>query len=97
NPDVDPCHPPRPPGPITEEFVFSGAAENWVVPSGVCLADVEAVGAEGGDGDGGAAFAAGGQGGRGQGVLAVQPGDTLRVRVGGQGEPGERDTDDGGA
>jgi len=75
---------------------FSTVGEHtFTVPAGVTSVTVEAFGAEGGDGgsctSGEFCVAAGGTGGRGARVtttLAVAPGETLSVVVGGAGEPG---------
>jgi hypothetical protein len=57
-----------------------GSAQPFVVPAGVTQVTIEAWGAEGGGADG---VANGGLGGYATGTVAVQPGDTLNVRVGG--------------
>lgn len=62
----------------TVTFTYSGAEQQWVVPTGVTEVTIDAYGAQGGG-------VAGGAGGRAQGVLAVTPGETLRVYVGGAG------------
>src|SRR5688572_19273605 len=70
--------------PVTETFAFTGAAEDFVVPAGVCEVAIEATGASGGEG---ALGDVGGLGGTAATTIEVTPGETLIVRVGGQGEP----------
>lgn len=62
----------------SEVFSFTGAAQTWVVPEGVTSIRVEAYGAQGG-GD------HGGLGGSVHTDLSVVPGESLEIRVGGQG------------
>lgn len=62
----------------TVVFDCSGGCEDWVVPSGVTSIMVDAYGAQGGG-------ASPGLGGRTTCVLAVTPGETLRICVGCQG------------
>jgi hypothetical protein len=67
-------------------FSFTGSEQSYVVPVGVQLIHVVAIGAKGGKGAG-----AGGPGGSGAKVeadLAVQPGEQLFVEVGGKGDDG---------
>jgi Glycine rich protein len=74
--------------PTTEQFDFTGAAQEFTVPANVCQITVDAYGAAGGDfpsseeGD----EVAGGQGGRATATLAVTPGEVLQVNVGGRGD-----------
>lgn len=70
----------------TCKFPYTGAAQTFVVPSGVQSINVDALGAAG-DADI-LTLAAGGLGARVQGTLAVTPGDNLQVNVGGQGIDG---------
>jgi hypothetical protein len=74
----------------TKSFTYTGGEQEFKVPSGVTSVHVEAVGGAGGVG--GHFFSpVGGSGGVGavvSGVLAVTPGNTLYVEVGGNGEPG---------
>jgi hypothetical protein len=71
-------------------FVFMGAPEGWVVPAGVTAAVFDVFGASGGSlapvdvQPGGA----GGKGGHTQGTVALTPGATLDMRVGGKGTDG---------
>ncbi|MBL7809091.1 MAG: HYR domain-containing protein, partial [Saprospiraceae bacterium] len=67
----------------SEEVIFdyTGAEQTWVVPAGVTSIMVNAIGAKGGDG----ASTQGGLGGQVTATLAVTPGETLRIYVGGQG------------
>lgn len=70
----------------TATFNHTGGVQNWVVPAGVYLLDIECWGAEGGTGyDPGSGNLAGGNGGYARGTLIVTPGETLRVHVGGTG------------
>ncbi len=85
----------------TETFDFTGSEQTWVVPDDVCEVTVDAYGAQGGDGgdvdiprqndDLGAL------GGRATATIAVTPGETLYVYVGGQGGDGGFDPGTGGA
>ena len=74
----------------TKSFTYTGGEQEFKVPSGITSVHVEAVGGAGGVG--GHFFSpVGGSGGVGavvSGVLAVTPGKTLYVEVGGDGEPG---------
>src|SRR5688572_6047053 len=74
--------------PTDENFDFTGAPEDFVVPEGVCEVTIDAFGAGGGEGDLGAV---GGLGARATATIAVTPGETLVVRVGGQGGNGVED------
>src|SRR5262245_28848046 len=75
--------------PVSQEFEFTGAAQEYVVPAGVCSLTVDAFGAQGGDGSFGTDDAGiGGEGGRATATIPVTPGETLAVYVGGQGEAG---------
>ncbi len=68
---------------FSQSFAFTGAEETFVVPRGVYVLDVDAVG-----GQGGAGFVGpGGAAARVRARLAVSPGDLLYVRVGGAGQP----------
>ena len=66
-------------------FAPTGAEQSYVVPPGVSLVSIEAIGAPGGDGCGGAA---GGLGAAVSAELAVSPGSILYVEVGAEGPPG---------
>jgi hypothetical protein len=78
----------------TVTFNYTGADQQWVVPSNVTNAkvSVELWGAAGGTGNGYDAnadqttFTPGGKGGRVIGDLAVAAGDTLHIYVGGRGQ-----------
>jgi hypothetical protein len=75
--------------PVTEEFEFTGEAQEFVVPAGVCSLTVDAFGAQGGNGvnaedDTGV----GGEGGRATATIPVTPGETLFVYVGEEGHDG---------
>ncbi len=63
----------------TISFAFTGDFYSWTVPSGVTSLTVDLYGAQGGSGG-----SAGGRGGRVQGTLAVTPGATIYIYVGGQ-------------
>lgn len=65
----------------TVTFNYTGAQQTWVVPAGVTSVNVVAEGAQGYD----SGATLGGRGGRATGTLAVTPGQTLYVYVGGQG------------
>lgn len=65
-------------------FNFTGSVQTWVVPNNVTSIFVDARGAQGG-GNGSLAGAQGGKGGRVQTTLAVVPGETLVISVGGRG------------
>lgn len=70
---------------VTVPFTYTGASADWVVPAAVTTVAVDASGAQGGaDAD----TTPGGKGARVQCTLGVTPGETLRVFVGGQGNPG---------
>jgi hypothetical protein len=84
---------PLPTGSMT--FSFTGAMQTFVVPAGVTQVTIEAFGAQGGAGSNGTSMdpGAGGNGGAVTATIAVAPGDTLSVLVGGRGGDG---TDLGG-
>jgi hypothetical protein len=63
--------------PFTQTFNFTGAPQTFVVPVGVTSLTVDVFGAQGGSNGGG--------GGRVQATIAVIPGETLAIYVGGQG------------
>jgi hypothetical protein len=77
-PDADACAGVNPTGTIT--FTYTGAVQTFVVPDCETSIAVDAFGAQGGTG-----AAAGGLGGRAQATIAVIPGETLLVYVGGAG------------
>jgi len=66
-------------------FEFTGAAQSWTVPDGVSQATFDVFGAQGGSDTSGKA---GGLGGKATATIAVNPGDTLQVNVGGAGRNG---------
>ncbi len=66
----------------TITFAYTGAPQTYFVPEGVTRLGVEVLGAQGGS-NGGART--GGQGARVQATLAVTPGETLTLYVGGAG------------
>lgn len=69
-------------------FEYTGAVQTFVVPSGVNSVVIDAYGAQGASSsnpvNSGVQVRAGGNGGRATGRLAVTPGETLYVYVGGQ-------------
>ncbi|MFY7908867.1 MAG: 3-coathanger stack domain-containing protein [Emticicia sp.] len=67
--------------PITETFNFTGNLQTFIVPAGVTEIDIAAKGAQGGRNQAGIL---GGLGGLASGKLAVTPGQTLYIYVGGQ-------------
>jgi hypothetical protein len=69
-------------GPFTKSFSFSGEYA-FAVPAGVNAIAVHAVGGFGGVDFGAPGFAPGGLGGTADAVVAVTPGETLYVEVGG--------------
>ena len=75
----------------TITFDFTGSAQSWVVPAGVTQVQFDARGAQGGGAywtgpSATSGTAAGGLAGRVTGVLAVTPGETLSLYVGGTGD-----------
>jgi uncharacterized repeat protein (TIGR01451 family) len=81
-------------GETTCVFAYTGDRQEWVVPAGVTSAVFDLDGAAGGSVAAG--FTPGGAGGLGGHVhstLAVTPGATLYLRVGGQGEDGGPNSD----
>jgi hypothetical protein len=73
---------------------FTGVVQQWVVPTGVTSIQVDVKGAQGGDYLGGGL---GGNGARVQTTLAVTPGNTLYIYVGGQGGNGPAGWNGGGS
>jgi hypothetical protein len=79
--------------PVTETFEYNGTdgsdgtPQEFVVPPDVCQITVDVSGAAGGAGDGGTPTP-GGLGGRATATIAVTPGETLGVHVGGAGGDG---------
>jgi glycine rich protein len=67
---------------VTCTFGYTGAAQTWTVPSGVTSATVDVQGAQGGSIDD---FTLGGLGGDATADLALSPGATVTLVVGGQG------------
>src|SRR5713226_3012247 len=65
-------------------FNFTGAAQTWVVPTGVTSINIDARGPQGGANPNEPSVT-GGKGGRVQTTLAVTPGETLVIYVGGRG------------
>lgn len=75
----------------TTTVSYTGSSQSWTVPPNVTSVSVTVTGADGGNGgnDGGSGLgAAGGPGGRVTGSLAVTPGETLTIYVGGAGGNG---------
>lgn len=79
--------------PVTETFDHTGGAQEFVVPAEVCEVTIVANGAEGGDA-GGSITA--GRGGRAAATIAVTPGETLFVYVGGTADGADGGFDGGG-
>lgn len=77
----------------TQTFTFTGDEQAYAVPRGVHSLHVVAIGAEGGKGEDSATGATtggvGGLGARIEADLAVSPGQTLFIEVGGAGAPGK--------
>ena len=86
-------------------FTYTGASQKFVVPTNVCSVTIAALGAQGGAGapanhgegpelEGADApppvIFPGGLGGSATSTVAVTPGETLTVNVGGQGAPGAK-------
>ncbi len=67
---------------VVREFEFTGSPQSYVVPAGICRVRVEVVGGAGG---GAGTAGAPGAGARAVATFEVDPGETLRVRVGGWG------------
>ncbi|MBV8066636.1 MAG: hypothetical protein JO113_01565, partial [Candidatus Eremiobacteraeota bacterium] len=65
----------------SEKFKYTGAKQKFKVPAGVAHVTIDALGAAGGGG--GASTAPGGNGGLVKATIAVTPGETLGVFVGG--------------
>ena len=77
----DPC-----PLTVSQEFNYTGAIQNWMVPADVYTIRIEASGAQGGSGDAG--NYTGGLGAEVAGEFSVTPGETLNIVVGGAGQNG---------
>jgi hypothetical protein len=71
----------QPLGNSTVTFNYTGGPQSWTVPAAVCSLKIECWGAKGGDPNTGRA----GLGGYALGYLAVSPGQTLNIYVGGAG------------
>jgi hypothetical protein len=81
--------------PVVAFYGFTGTTQVFEVPAGVTSISIALVGAEGGDGAG-TAGAGGARGHIVQGELAVSPGQTLYVLVGGHGADGHTSAGGGG-
>jgi hypothetical protein len=68
--------------PTTLTFGYTGAAQTWTVPADVTSVTFDVYGAQGGSIT---SFTSGGHGGRATATLAVTPGATVVLTVGGQG------------
>jgi hypothetical protein len=68
--------------PGSQTFNFTGSQQSWTVPNGVTSINFTIAGAKGGNGNSGLA---GGNGATMTGALAVTPGQTIFIYVGGQG------------
>jgi len=85
-------------GPVTDTFPYTGSQQTFTVPQGVSSISVVATGAGGATGS--AIFGTGGAGGVGAvatATLAVTPGETLYVNVGGPGNGSTGGFNGGGA
>ena len=71
-------------GATTDTYDYTGDVQSWVVPAGVTSATFDLYGAEGGTAYD-SSYGAAGLGGRATATLAVTPGETIEIRVGGQG------------
>lgn len=80
-------------GPV--DNTFSMGSVPWTVPNGISTITFDVQGAAGG-GDNVVTSPVAGKGGRIQGTLAVTPGQTLNLFIGGQGQPGTTSTAAGG-
>jgi hypothetical protein len=69
-------------------FTYTGTAQSWTVPEGVTQATFDVFGAQGGNEAEGRAGGLGGLGGKASATIAVTPGNTLQINVGGAGGPG---------
>ena len=70
-------------------FNYTGAPEAWVVPAGVTSGVFDVFGAQGGSFTFSLPGGLGGRGGYVQGTVALTPGATLNMRVGGKGGDGQ--------
>ncbi len=71
---------------FSQTFNHTGAVQTWVVPAGVTSINIQAFGGQGNANAAGTAV--GGLGGSASGTLAVTPGETLNIYVGGGGATG---------
>jgi PKD repeat protein len=69
----------------SQEFLFTGGAQSFVVPAGATSLSIDARGASGGAAHSEAVF---GLGGRTQATVTTTPGETLHIYVGGAGVTG---------
>jgi hypothetical protein len=75
--------------PVEQTIAYTGSAEDYIVPAGVCSITVTAIGAAGGNGDQAnedVERGLGAPGGSATATLPVTPGESLTVVVGGAGE-----------
>ncbi|MFZ4544823.1 MAG: glycine rich domain-containing protein [Saprospiraceae bacterium] len=72
----------------TTTFNYTGAFQTYTVPPGIASVRIESWGAAGGDASSQAGIARGGKGGYAADDLAVTPGQTLYIYVGGKGRSG---------
>jgi hypothetical protein len=82
-----------PAGAATTHYGFTGQPVNITVPQGVCGYDIQIVGGNGGDtpkADGSGMSGRGGDAGRIGGRIGVEPGDTIRIDIGGAGQDGDK-------
>ena len=74
--------------PTTVTFNYTGSVQTWTVPAGVTSVTIRASGGGGGPGAAGGDAGYGGAGGLSNSPVAVTPGETLDVYVGGGGAGG---------
>ncbi len=72
-----------------DDFHFTGNTQNFVVPAGVTSITITAKGGDGGSATGGVVAFPGGGGGSVTATFSVNPGDNIRIIVGGIGGSGE--------
>ncbi len=80
----------------SQMFNFTGGVQTFIVPAGITSLNIKAFGAEGGGGSSSqptGILGIGGLGGSAEGNLAVVPGSTIRIYVGGKGMDGDPSID----
>ncbi|MCD4658126.1 MAG: choice-of-anchor D domain-containing protein [Planctomycetes bacterium] len=81
---------------VSRTFSYTGSAQQWPVPAGVSSIVVDGFGAEGGNSSPSNLPYAAGKGGRVQATVAVTPGSTVHIYVGGKGGNGGASPGQGG-